>query len=641
MSKQQQVRPYGTWYSPVSARIVAKKSIRFGDLQVDGASIFWVESRPAEKGRSVIVKYGPEGESRDIIEPPFSARSLVHEYGGGVFTVSKGVIYFVNFEDQRIYAKDPTGTPHPITSQDESRYADLIADERRDRIVCIEEAHAGSVPVNSIVGIEIRDRVVPFRLVAGNDFYSSPRLSPDGNRLAWLTWNHPNMPWDGTELWMAEFDDAGRINNPRKIAGGVSESVFQPEWSPDGILYFVSDRSGWWNIYRCGGNGVEPVFSSDAEFGTPQWVFGLSTYGFISNERIACTFNRMGYWHLATIDTDSREIQEIDTPFNDITHLKTSDERIIFYGASSTEDVSVAVHDAVTGKIHICRRSDDIAVDPGYVSEPELVEFDTMDQRKAYGFLYRPCNKDYAGPLDERPPLIVVSHGGPTSCSYPSFNLKIQFWTSRGFAVLDVNYGGSTGFGRPYRERLKGNWGVVDVEDCVNGVKYLIEMGLVDRDRLVIRGSSAGGYTTLAALTFRDVFKAGASYYGVSDLEALARETHKFESRYLDSLVGPYPETVKDYRERSPIHYTERLKAPTIFFQGLDDKVVPPNQAEKMVQALRKRRMPVAYIAFEGEQHGFRKAENLARCLEAELYFYSQVFGFEVDGIKPVTIENI
>lgn len=641
MIEKQQVQAYGAWRSPITSKMVAKKSVRFGDLQVDGDSLYWVESRPAEKGRSVVVQCGPDGKPHDVIPPPMNVRSRVHEYGGGAFNVSKGVVYFVNFEDQRIYAKGPAGMPHPVTAQDDNRYADMIIDIRRDRLICIQETHGSRAPVNSVVSIDIEGKGAPQCLVAGSDFYSSPRLSPDGKRLAWLAWNHPNMPWDGTELWVAEIDGSGRPNAPRKVAGGRSESVFQPEWSPHGGLYFVSDRNGWWNIYRSNDDETEPLFSSEVEFGIPQWVFGLSTYGFVNEDRIACAFNRKGYWQLATINTDSREIREIDTPYNDITHLKTANGWVVFYGGSSTEGLSVIKLNPSTGKTKVIRRSGDAVVDRGYLSVPELIEFDTTDRRKAYGLLYRPRSKDYAGPVDERPPLIVVTHGGPTSCSYPSLDLKIQFWTSRGFAVFDVNYGGSTGFGRPYRERLKGNWGIVDVDDCVNGAKYLLDNDLVDADRLIIRGGSAGGYTTLAALTFRDLFRAGASYYGVSDLEALARETHKFESRYLDSLVGPYPETAQVYKERSPIHYTERLRAPVIFFQGLDDKVVPPNQAEKMVQALRNSKIPVAYITFEGEQHGFRKAENIARCLEAELYFYSRIFGFEVDGISPVQIDNI
>jgi len=431
-------------------------------------------------------------------------------------------------------------------------------------------------------------------------------------------------------LWIAEVDAAGALANPRKVAGGFSESIFQPEWSPDNVLHFVSDKNGWWNIYRYSGGAAEILVKMEAEFAMPQWVFGLSTYGLIGRDRVACTFNRKGIWQLAMIDVKTRKLQLVDTSYNDITHLRTANDWIVFYGGSPTEGLSVIRHNASTGEARVIRFSEESSVDPGYISIPESIEFDTTDGMKAHGFLYRPKNKDYTESGNERPPLIVITHGGPTSCSYASLDLKIQFWTSRGFAVLDVNYGGSTGFGRPYRERLKGKWGIVDVDDCVNGVRYLMKKNLVDGERVIIRGGSAGGYTTLAALTYRNLFKAGASYYGVSDLAALARETHKFESRYLDSLVGPYPEAKKIYRERSPINYTEHLSAPIIFFQGLDDKVVPPNQAEKMVKALRERRIPVAYMAFQGEQHGFRKAENLKRCLEAELYFYSRVFGFRL-----------
>jgi dipeptidyl aminopeptidase/acylaminoacyl peptidase len=450
------------------------------------------------------------------------------------------------------------------------------------------------------------------------------------------------MPWDGTELWIADIDKAGALVNPRKVAGGVSESVFQPEWSPDNVLYFVSDRSGWWNIYRYANGRTENIVELAAEFALPQWVFGLSTYGFIGHDRLACTFNRKGIWQLAMIDIRKRKLTPIETTYNDIAHLRTVGDWVVFYGGSIAEGLSVIEHNTMTGETRAIRRSQESLVDPGYTSKPKLIEFDTTDGLKSYGFFYPPRNKDYTEPLNERPPLIIVMHGGPTSCSYASLDLKKQFWTSRGFAVFDVNYGGSTGFGRPYRERLKGKWGIVDVDDCVNGANHLVKQQFVDNERLIIRGGSAGGYTTLAALTFRDVFKVGASYYGVSDLESLATETHKFESRYLDSLVGPYPDAIEIYKERSPINYSDRLTAPVVFFQGLDDKVVPPNQAKKMVMALREKKIPVAYIAFEGEQHGFRKAENLKRSLEAELYFYSRIFGFELtEDIKPVAIDNI
>jgi dipeptidyl aminopeptidase/acylaminoacyl peptidase len=644
MTRGQKRRVYGSWRSPITAELVAKQSIRFGDLLVDGEVLYWVESRPVEKGRSVIVQHTPDGRTRDVIHAPFSARSRVHEYGGGAFAVSKDVIYFVNFEDQRIYKKEINGVPHPITHEDGKRYADLIVDEISNRLICIQEAHDGTMkdPVNTVVSIDIAGAASPQVLVSGSDFYSSPRISPNGRNLAWLAWNHPNMPWDGTELWFAEIDKAGALVNPCKVAGGFSESIFQPEWSPDNVLYFVSDRNGWWNIYRYTERAVEILVQLEAEFAVPQWVFGLSTYGFVGSDRLACALNQRGVWQLAVIDAKTRKLRLVDTAYNDIAHVRTTHDRIFFYGGSPTEELSVVRHDVSTSRAQLIRRSHESSVDPGYISRPESVEFDTTDGMKAYGFFYRPQNKDYAEPGNELPPLIVITHGGPTSCSYASFDLNIQFWTSRGFAVLDVNYGGSTGFGRPYRERLKGKWGIVDVDDCVNGARHLIEGNSVDGERVIIRGGSAGGYTTLAALTFRDVFKTGASYYGVSDLEALTQETHKFESRYLDSLVGPYPETVRVYRERSPINYVECLSAPVIFFQGLDDKVVPPSQAEKMVRALREKEIPVAYLAFEGEQHGFRKAENLMRCLEAELYFYSRVFGFDSnEAITPVVTDNI
>jgi len=620
---------YGSWLSPLTADIVAKQSIRFGDLLVDGGDVYWVESRPAEMGRSVIVRAGPDGNLHDIINAPYSARSRVHEYGGGAFAVSKGFVYFANYEDQCIYKKDNSGDVRSITTESSDRYGDLIVDEMRNRVVCVQERHNGKEPVNSIVGIDIAGTKDPVILVSGGDFYSSPRLSPDSRRLAWLTWNHPNMPWDGNELWLAEIDEVGAILNPQKVAGGISESICQPEWSPDGLLYFVSDRSGWWNIYRNISGKIEIVTELDAEFGLPQWNFGQSTYGFTSDGRIFCCYNQKGIWHLATIDLKSRQIEQVTTEYTDIAHLKIMDQWAVFYGGSSTQRLSIIKLNVLNRMIDIVRRSEESVVDPGYVSKPDLIEFDTSDHMKAYGFLYRPQNKEYVGPQADRPPLIVVTHGGPTSCSYTSLDLKIQFWTSRGFAILDVNYGGSTGFGRNYRERLNGKWGIVDVDDCINGAMFLVKKGLVDAQRLIIRGGSAGGYTTLAALTFRDLFKAGASYYGVSDLEALAKETHKFESRYLDSLVGPYPDAVSIYKERSPINNAERLSSPVIFFQGLDDKVVPPSQAEKMVKVLRDKGIPVVYFAFEGEQHGFRKAENLKRALEAELYFYSCVFDFE------------
>ncbi|UCD04917.1 MAG: S9 family peptidase [candidate division WOR-3 bacterium] len=632
----------GSWRSPITADLVAGQSIRFGEIIIDDDNIFWVESRPAEHGRSVIVCCDANGKLSDMIAAPYSARSRVHEYGGAAFTVREGVLFFTNFSDQRVYRKEPNHDPLPLTPEGDRRYADLQVDARLGRMVCVQEDHSRKgEPVNAIVGIDISGTGKPQLLVSGNDFYASPRCSPDGSKVAWLTWNHPNMPWDGTELWIADVDRGGTLSNLNRIAGGISESIFQPEWSPEGILYFASDRSGWWNLCRFMNGKYECVIEMDAEFGMPLWNFGLSTYGFLSSDRIACTYNQKGIFNLAIIDLHKKMLTQVASQFTEIAHLKTTGDHVVFQGGSSIRSMMVVKFNTRTSKETVIKRSEDNRIDPGYFSSPVSIEFKTTDDLISYGFYYPPQNKEYDLPPNELPPLIVITHGGPTSCSYTSLDLKIQFWTSRGFAVLDVNYAGSTGFGRPYRERLKGNWGIVDVDDCVNAARYLVDEGLVDGSRVIIRGGSAGGYTTLCALTFRDFFKAGASYYGISDLETLTRDTHKFESRYLDSLVGSYPEARKTYLERSPFYYAERLASPVIFFQGLEDEVVPPAQAEKMVNVLREKGIPVAYLTFEEEQHGFRRSDNISRALEAELYFYSRIFGFELsDNVEPVEIEN-
>jgi dipeptidyl aminopeptidase/acylaminoacyl peptidase len=380
----------------------------------------------------------------------------------------------------------------------------------------------------------------------------------------------------------------------------------------------------------------------EAEFGRPQWVFGMSTYAFESAARIVCSYTERGTWRLAVLDTETRHLEPIETPYTEIGGVRAAPGRIVFVGGSPTEPASVIQLDLDTRQTEVLRRSANVTVDAGYLSAPQAIEFPTENGLTAHAFFYPPQNCDCAAPPGERPPLLVISHGGPTAATSTVLNLGIQHWTSRGIAVLDVNYGGSTGYGRAYRERLNDHWGMVDVDDCVSGARYLVERGLVDENRLAIRGGSAGGYTTLAALTFRNVFKAGASYYGVSDLEALTKDTHKFESHYSDRLIGPYPARRDLYLERSPIHFTDRLSCPVILFQGLDDKIVLPNQAEMMVEALRAKGLPVAYVPFEGEQHGFRQAKNIKRALDAELYFYSRIFGFELaEPVEPVPIENL
>ncbi len=644
---EKKVATYGSWESPITADLIVEKTVGLEQIVLDGRDIYWLEERPNEGGRYAIVRMSQDAEVKDVIPAPFNARTLVHEYGGGSFIVKDGTIYFSNFKDQRLYRKLPGKEPTlitPVTPKGDLRYADGIIDTKRKRMICVREDHRNNVsePINTLISLNLDFENEGDVIVSGNDFYSSPRLNPDGEHLAWLTWNHPNMPWDGTELWVGELNEDGEVVNSKKVAGGVSESIFQPEWSPDGVLYFISDRSGWWNLYRMKDENIESLYEMKADFGVPQWRFVFSTYGFISEVEIICSYTEEGVWHIAKLDIENRKFNPIEIPYTDIYSLNVRDGSIVFCCGSPTEFESIVQLDLTSEKTKVLKHSSEVSIDSEYLSIPEVVEFPTEDGLEAHGFYYPPQNKDYRALEGELPPLIVISHGGPTSYSNNILSLSIQYWTSRGFAVLDVNYGGSTGYGREYRERLKGKWGIVDVNDCINGSKFLARRGNIDNNRMIIRGGSAGGYTTLSALTFHDYFKAGASYYGVSDLEALAKETHKFESRYLDSLIGPYPERVDLYRKRSPINFTERLSSPVIFFQGLEDKVVLPNQAELMVDALKKKGISVAYIPFEGEQHGFRRAKNIKRALEAELYFYSRVFGFEIsDEVKPVEIENL
>ena len=641
---KKKVSPFGSWKSPITSDLIVAGTVGLGETALDGGDAYWIESRPSENGRSVIVRRTADGRVSDAIPRDFNARTTVHEYGGGAFRVIDGVVYFSNFADQRIYRHSEGSRPEPVTLSEKMRYADGIIDRRRNRMIAVREDHSalGRDAINTIVSINLDGDINGSVLVSGNDFYSSPRLSPDGNHLAWLTWNHPNMPWDGCELWVAAVTEDGSLINAENIAGGKSESIFQPEWSPAGVLHFVSDRTGWWNLYRRHEGRTEALCEMRAEFGAPQWGFRMSTYGFESERRIICSYCERGNWRLASLDTTTGKLEPIATPYTDITSVRVSPRRVVFGGGSPTEPQSTVQLDLATRKTEVLCQSSSVEVDEGYLSIPRAIEFPTENGLTAHAFFYPPKNRDYEAPPGERPPLIVVSHGGPTGATNTTLKLNVQFWTSRGFGVLDVNYGGSTGYGRAYRERLNGNWGIVDVDDCVNGARYLVERGEADGNRLIIRGGSAGGYTTLAALTFRNVFKAGASYYGVSDIEALEKDCHKFESRYNTSLVGPYPEQQALYKARSPIHFTDRLSCPIILFQGLEDKVVPPNQAEMMFEAARAKGLPVAYIPFEGEQHGFRRAENIKRSLDAELYFYSKVFGFELaEPVEPVQIENL
>jgi len=638
-----QVAPYGSWQSPITAALIASGTLGLLEPRLAGDDTYWIEMRPEEEGRAVIVRRCADGTVNDVTPAPYSARTRVHEYGGGAYLVDGGTVYFSNWHDQLLYRQDPGEEPQLIASKTGLRYADGVIDRQRGRLVCIREDHTiDGEPANTIVSIDLAGEQEQQVLASGNDFYAAPRISPDGSRLAWLTWNHPNMPWNGTELWVGRLRGDGSVQLAEPVAGGADESIFQPEWSPDGALTFVSDRTGWWNLTIHRDRQTEPLVEMEAEFGRPQWAFGMSTYAFVSDERLVCAYCRNGIWHLASVDTKTREMSQIATRFTEVSDVQAQGDRVVFRGGSPTEAMSVVQLELSTGRTEVLRRSTAIEIDTGYLSTPRTVDFPTADGLAAHAFFYPPTNRDYVAPPGERPPLLVVSHGGPTGAATSTLNLAVQYWTSRGIAVLDVNYRGSSGYGRRFRQALAGNWGVADVEDCAQGALHLVEQDSVDGDRLIIRGGSAGGYTTLCVLTFRDDFKAGASYYGVSDLEALTSDTHKFESRYLDQLVGPYPEARELYHERSPIHYAAQLACPVIFFQGLEDKVVPVEQAEMMVAALRTKGVPVAYIAFEGEQHGFRRAQSIKRALEAELTFYSRVFGFELaEPMEALEIENL
>ncbi len=705
--------PFGAWASPISARDVAEGARRIDDIAAAGDEVCWIERRPDEGGRNVLVRRDADGETRTLTPDGFDVRSRVHEYGGGAFcllaappsTPPPGAPppaaprlgapasppapdaqprsgahespadlphVFVNFQDQRVYlATSTTSPPTPLTPADGAHYADLVHDRHRHRLIAVQERPdpAGGEEIAALVAIPLpaaapdpsnpsADPPPPTELVSGADFYSSPRLSPDGSRLAWLSWNHPDMPWDATELRLADLDDAGLPAAPRLVAGGdpaAPEAVQQPSFDAHGRLTFISDRSGWWNLYRldlddaplgapafrpASGPPAHPLCPRNSEFGVPPWLFGMSTYAHTASGIVA-TCCEQGVWSLLFLP-ESGPAVPIPTPYTSITWLRAaSADTILFLGAAPdrpAELVRLSLPAGAPGGVEVLVATGP-APDPRYLSRGGPIDFPSAAGRRAFAFFYPPKNDDARAPDGARPPLIVKSHGGPTSAAELVYDTGVQYWTSRGFAVVDVNYGGSTGYGRAYRESLRDRWGIVDVEDCVAAAEALAARGEVDARQLLIRGGSAGGYTTLAALAFKDTFAAGASHYGVADLSALARDTHKFESRYLDRLVGPYPERRDLYDERSPLSARDGFSCPVIFFQGAEDRIVPPNQAEAMVEALRARGVPVAYLLFDGEQHGFRRAGNIVRALEAELSFYGQVLGFEPAGvIEPVTL---
>lgn len=644
------IAPYGTWTSTITAARVAAGATPMSGLQVggaDGNDIFWLAGRAAEAGRNTLLRHHG-AETQELTPAPFNVRTRVHEYGGGAYLVDGATVYFSHFADNRLYrlAIDADhAVPVALSQGGQHRFADFVLDRAHERLIGVRELHADdgnehAQPINTIsaVGFDGVEQV----LVEGADFYSSPRLAPDGRTLAWLSWDHPRMPWQGTTLWRAGVNPDGTLSAPVQVAGGAEESICQPEWSPDGLLHFVSDRSGWWNLYRQGGDqAIEALCPMEAEFGGPHWTFGNSMYGFRSAGEIICTYIDKGVSRLARLLPASGKLEPLSNPYEEIRELRVAPGYVAMLAGSPTIALELARIDFTEEGVEILAQSIEDLPDEANLSVPINLEF-ASNGRTAYAFFYPPRNALVTAPDGDKPPVIVISHGGPTGMTVNTLKLATQFWTSRGFGVLDVNYGGSTGFGRAYRDLLRGQWGIVDVEDCVAGARALVERGLADNDRLIIRGGSAGGLTTLCALTFHDVFKLGASYYGVSDLKGLDQDSHKFESHYNAYLIAPQPQAEALYQARSPINHTDRLKRPMIFFQGLDDKVVPPQQSEMMVDALRARGVPVAYVPLEGEGHGFRKGENIVRTLEAELYFYQRMFGLhDAAAPAPVHIDNL
>ncbi len=643
---------YGSWKSPITTDLIVENSVQLLNIVCDGDDVYMSEGRPQEKGRVTILKLeNPDftnldftnSNFKEILPKTYSARTKVHEYGGISFNVFNKEIYFSNFDDQQIYKIDTLGNISPITPVSTDRYVEYTKDKTRNLIFCIQEEHLENEVNNAIVKIEKKGKIK--KIAKGNDFYSSLSISPDCKKLAFLTWNQPNMPWDAASLFIADITDEGDLKNLKKIAGSNDEAIFQPRWGKDGYLYFVSDKTNFWNLYRYKENKIEPIYPFDAEFGLPMWIFGRSTYDFyIENNRlkIIATYTKNAKFHLALIDPETKTLQEIKTQFTFFSNILVVNDKLFFIGASPIDLPSLVCLNLKNQEYKILKKSKDIKIDSGYISFPQSIEFPSENNRTAHMIFYPPKNKDFKPLKKEKPPLIVRSHGGPTGQAQGILSLEIQFWTSRGFAFTDVNYSGSTGYGREYRQRLYGNWGILDVDDCVNAALYLAKNNLVDENKMIIQGGSAGGYTTLCALTFRDIFSAGASYFGISDTAAFVRDTHKFEKKYLEKLIGPYPEKKQLYFERSPINFVENLSCPLILFQGEDDKIVPPNQAEMMFKALMGKKVPTAYLLFEKEGHGFRNADVIKKTIESELYFYSKIFGFNLqEDIMPIKIYNL
>jgi len=641
------VAPYGSWTSPITVDLLvgATVGLSYPDVSADG--VYWLEGRPHEAGRVALVFRPNGGEAVDVVPESFNVRTRVHEYGGGAWWRHGEVVFASSFDDGRIYRFDTPGAePLPITPEPPEpsslRYADGVVTPDGRVVVCVRERHEGGEVLNELVTFPADGSEEPRLLASGHDFYASPRLDPSGTRLAWITWDHPRMPFDGTELHVATFGQDGTLADERTVAGGETESVVDPQWSPEGDLLFVSDRTGWWNLYSLRGDHMRPLAPTEGEFSEPWWVFARERYAFLPDGRIACVVTRAARDSLELLDLATGRLEPVDLPYSVYAGLRGEGDRLVAVAGSSTEPLAIIGYDVATGDLEQIAQSSSAEVDDAYVSRARAIEFPSAGGATGHAFFYPPRNPDYEAAPGEKPPLVVSVHGGPTAHSDDALDLEIQYLTSRGIAVVDVNYGGSTGYGRAYRDRLLGQWGIVDLEDCVAAARYLADQGEVDGARMLIEGGSAGGYTTLLAQATCDAFAAGISYFGVADLELLFTDTHKFELHYDHSLVGPYPESKETWQERSPINHAEDISAPLLLHQGLDDKVVPPSQAEAIVAALERRGVPFAYLAYEGEGHGFRRADSRRRALEADLAFMARVFGFTpADELAPLEIENL
>jgi acetyl esterase/lipase len=649
--KQHMIADYGNWPSPITPSSLVEGVRGIGSLQYDSGFVYWLESRPEEAGRQTIMRWHQDSGVEEILPAPFNARSRVHEYGGTSYAVYGNVIWFSHFDDQRLYRIIPGSDPQPITAESSVnsalRFAACTPDISRNRLICVREDHrAEGEPRNELVAVSMDGSDQQGEILfTQSDFVSAPQLSSDGLSIAFVSWSHPNMPWDNTTLWSANFQQDGSLCNLTQHNVDTQESVIDPKWSDSGELYALTDRSNWWSLHRVSGNKFETVahHENDVEIGGPMWTLGTSYYDFIDGNSAVTVMNRGGVEHLSILDLEGNGSSTIPIPcLTGVGSMVLADERIMAV-LKYTNKPSVLVSFKTDGTDFLVIRTTSNSADPAWSSPYQLVTFPTGDGNAvAHGIYLPPQNPDVGAPAEQTPPLIVTVHGGPTGVSSPGYSLAQQFWTSRGFAILDLNYRGSTGFGREYRRALYGNWGIADVEDAVAGAKWLSDQKLADPARLIIRGGSAGGFTVLAAHAFHNTFSAGASHYGVSDLTILAKETHKFESRYIDQMIGPYPEFAHVYQERSPINHLDNFNAPLIMLQGLEDNVVPPNQSEMIFEALKTRAIPTAYVSFEGEGHGFRKAENIVHAIQAELYFYSKVLNMSVaDDLPELNIENL